>query len=220
KGPTIPAMKKIVSNITKIDPELIESIFEVWSLGDSHLYPKDIDTTGDLQLLSGKFDNGVLIENSDETITFPVSSNLRLESGSLGLWVIPEWDGLDNDATLTFSSIKKDGYIIAEDSIFIGADSHNPTFDLNGAFKINKNDEKSPVGLPSAIFTNTGVFIYYDDFEKLWKFLTKDSTDGYVYSGEILSSGEVYNVRAITDVFDPSDRIRTYSNKIEFEFKL
>src|SRR5690606_34058578 len=38
KGPTIPAMEQIVSNVTKITPEIIESAFQVWSLGYSRLY--------------------------------------------------------------------------------------------------------------------------------------------------------------------------------------
>ncbi|HVI40692.1 MAG TPA: hypothetical protein VM577_08530, partial [Anaerovoracaceae bacterium] len=97
KGPTIPAMKLLVSHITHIDPEIVESAFQNWSLGISHLYPNDIDFTGDIQLLVGKYDNGALIANPDETITFPVSSNLRLEEGTLETWIIPEWDGLDND---------------------------------------------------------------------------------------------------------------------------
>ena len=59
KGPTIPAIKLLVSNITKIDPEIIEGAFQAWSLGVSHLYPNAIGYTDGIQLLSGKFDNGV-----------------------------------------------------------------------------------------------------------------------------------------------------------------
>jgi hypothetical protein len=223
KGPTIPAIKELVSTITKITPELIESIFEVWSLGISNLFFNPIETTGTLNLLSGKFDNGVLIENSDETITFPVSSNLKLETGSLGMWVIPEWNGLDNDATLTFKSLIKDGYLVDSSSIFIGSDSHNPIFDSNGEFQLNRTDESSPIGLPSAIYTQTGLFIYYDDIVKRWNFLAKDyinSIDGYVYSGEITSSGEMYDVKYIEGLGENTDILRSFTNRIEFEFNI
>ena len=221
KGPTIPSMKSLVSNISHIDPEIIEAAFQNWSLGISHLYPNQINTTGDIQLLSAKFDNGALLDNPGETISFPVSSNLRLEEGTLETWVIPEWDGLDNDATLTFS-LEKDGYVLAASNIYIGADSHNPEYDLDFQFSLNKDDDASPIGLPSAIFTRAGIFIYYDDVAKRWKVLAKDKTDGdgYVYSGTIQSSGEVYDVKFIPGLGEINDVLRSGNTKIEFEFHI
>lgn len=224
KGPTIPAIKQLVSNITKIEPELKESIFDIWSLGVSNLFSNQIETSGTLDLLSGKFDNGVLVKNSDETITFPISNNLRLEEGSLGFWVIPEWDGLDNDATLTFSLLQKDGYNLDASNIFIGADSHNPIPDDDNKFTVNRVDDSSPIGLPAAIYTQKGLFIYYDDVIKRWNMLVKDNltteSDGYTYSGEILSSGEVYDVKSITGLNEPGDIIRSYTNKIQFKLDI
>ena len=38
KGPTIPAIKEVVSRISHIDPEVIESAFDIWSLGLFHIH--------------------------------------------------------------------------------------------------------------------------------------------------------------------------------------
>lgn len=222
KGPTIPAMKAIVSNITHIDPDLQEAAFQSWSLGISRLYLQGIKTTGDIQLLTGKYDFGVLVTDPGQTITFPVSSNLRLEEGTLETWVIPEWGGIDNDATLTFS-LQKDGYALDSSSIFIGADSHNPTLNSDDTFQVNRTDVSSPIGLPSAIFTHTGMFVYYDDIAKQWKVLAKDTLDtidGYVYSGSITSSGEVYDVKNLPGLGEVNDILRSGISKINFTFHI
>lgn len=222
KGPTIPAMKSIVSNITHIDPELEEAAFQTWSLGISRLYPDKIKTTGDIQLLTGKFDLGALLTEPGQTITFPVSSNLRLEEGTLEMWVIPEWDGLDNDASLTFS-LQKDGYGLSADDVYIGADSHHPIYDKDGRFVLSRFDVNSPIGLPSAIFTKTGVFVFYDDIQKQWKVYAKDQVDNVsdkVYSGTIWSSGEVYDAKFLQGLGEVNDILRSGTNKIEFQFNL
>ena len=221
KGPTIPAITELVSRITHVDPEIIESVFDIWSLGISHLFQNAVDWTGDIALLPGKFDNGALIANPDETITFPISSNFKLEEGTWEAWVIPEWDGLDNDSTLTIS-LTKDGYVLPASSVFIGASSFNPIYDSNNSFSINRNDELSPLGLPSAIFTKTGVFIFYNTDTKHWEILAKDVpiVDGYAYRGEILTSGEFYDVGFKQNLGEPDDVLRTLNNKIQFTFNL
>ena len=220
KGPTVPAMSLLVSLITKIDPRITEAVFDVWSLGISNLYWDGIDYTGTPTLMSGKFDLGVLLDTSGQTITFPVSSNLRLEEGTLECWVIPEWDGLDNDATLTFGGLKRDGYTLSASSIFIGADSHNPVYDDNYTFTVNRTDTSSPIGLPSAVYTQAGLFVYYNDVTKRWYMLVKDRPDGYTYEGTIQSSGEVYDVKHIPDLGEVTDSLRSYTDKIEFIMKL
>lgn len=224
KGPTIPAMKLIAQLITHIEPEIIESVFQVWSLGVSRLYLSPPFVRGDPQLVPGKFDQGILFAQEGESVTFPVSSNLRLDEGTLETWIIPEWDGLDNDATLTFSGLTKDGYTLSASSIYIGASSFNPTFDENGAFSLNRLDDPEPIGLPSAIFTQTGVFIYYDNDEKRWKVLAKDRPldgyDGYVYEGTIISSGEVYDTKFIPGLGEPDDMLRSGTSRIDFKFNL
>jgi len=231
RGPTIPSITDMVAHITHIDPEIVEGVFEAWSLGISNLYLNAIDYTEGISLLPAKFDLGVLIDDDGETITFPTSSNLRLEEGTLEMWVIPEWNGLDNDATLTFEVFKKDGTHVAADDIYIGASSYHPTMDLNNRFVVNRKDVPSPIGLPSAIFNQVGFFIYYDEYAKRWNVLARayvgnKAYDGYhimggaVYYGTIESSGEVYDAKWIPGLGEIDDVLRSGMEKIEFKFNL
>lgn len=220
KGPTIPAMKSIVSGITHIDPELIEAAFQNWSLGISRLYPAALKTTGDINLVVGKYDLGVLIDRPDQTITLPISSNLRLEEGTLETWIIPEWDGLDNDANLVLT-LTLDGYVLPSSRVYIGSDSHNPVYDDNNSFVLNRKDEPSPIGLPSALYMQTGVFIYYDETAKRWKIYAKDDvTANHTYSGNVVSSGEVYDAQFIPGLGELDDILRSGTNRIDFQFNI
>ena len=223
KGPTLPSMENLVANVTKITPEIIESIFRVWSLGISRLYLTGFRVNGDPQLVAGKFDQGLLCSNTGESISFPVSSNLRLEEGSLETWIIPEWDGLDNDASLTFTNLCKDGYALSANSIFIGSTSYHPEI-VDGTFTLNRNDDIDPSGLPPSIYTHTGIFIYYNTDVKRWyvyaKDLARDGYDGYVYSGSIASSGDVYDVRFVAGISEVTDVLRSGIGTIDFELHL
>lgn len=222
KGPTIPAIETIVSSITKIRPNIIESIFTVWSLGISRLFRSDIVVNGSPQIVSGKFDGGLLCSSAGQSVEFDASSNLRLEEGTLQLWVIPEWDGYDNDATLTFSDISLDGYALDASNIYIGSTSYNPTFNDSGEFSINRTDSPTVIGIPAAVYTaNFGLFIYYNDDEKRWNMLVKNSVvTSAVYTGTIVSSGEVYDVKFIENLGEASDILRSGQSKIEFELNL
>jgi hypothetical protein len=220
KGPTIPAISAIASNITKINPQIIESVFDVWSLGISYLFKDEIVTYGNPKLVAGKFDQGILIDTPGQAVSFSVSNNVRLDEGTIETWIIPEWNGLDNDATLTISPILKGGYAISASAIFIGASSFNPTLDDSGSFSLNRRDDLSPVGLPSAIYTKLGMFIFYDTDVNHWKIISKDFADGYVYSGTVQSSGEVYDAKFIDNFSHPGDIIRSSGNKIDFSFNM
>lgn len=220
RGPTNPSMKDMIAEVTKIQPEIIEAAFQYWSLGISPLYQNEfkIDCSiVDRVFVPGVFDSGFLPTQPGDFISFPVSSNLRLNEGTMELAVIPEWDGLDNDATVTFKDLKRDGYQIPPHKIFIGSSSYNPEI-VDGQFSITRFD--NVVGLPSTVFTETGVFIFYDDQIKRWQILAKDTADGYQFSGEILSSGEVYDVKPIPGVSDLDDIIRSTQEKINFVFHL
>lgn len=223
QGPTLPAFKTIVSSVTKIKPQIVEAAFEIWSLGISWLYSLIFGVQGEPQLVAGKWDQGILCDKAGESVSFPISSNLRLEEGSFECWVIPEWNGLDNDATLTFSSLRKDGYVLPTSSIYIGASSYHPEIQ-DGSFTLNRRDRADPTGLPAAIFTQTGLFIYFDTDENRWKVLAKDNPqdgyDGYVYSGSIASSGEVYDVKNIPGLGEVDDLLRSTTSAIDFEFRL
>jgi hypothetical protein len=223
KGPTIPAMKSLVSAITHIDPDIAEAVFNVWSLGIGYLYPNAIEDTGNIQLMKGKYSNGALISQPGQTISFPLSSNFRIEEGTVEFWVIPEWDGIDNDATLLFSDLTKNGSQISASEIFIGASSFNPTLEDNGTFYLNRMDIPSPVGLPAKIYTHTGLFIHYDPDNKQWLLHARDNLanpGGTVYAGKIISSGEVYNVNNIPGLGELNDVLRSGENDIVFTFNL
>lgn len=220
KGPTLPSMKSLVSTITHIEPEIIESAFENWSLGISHLYSNQIETAGDVQLMIGKYDHGVLLSEVGQTISMPASSNVRLEEGTFESWIIPDWDGLDNDATLTIN-VNRNGEVLPTSEIFIGSTSYNPSYDDDFKFVLNKSDESDPSGLPSAVYTHTGLFLYYDSSVKRWKFLVKERVaDGYVYSGTIETSGEFYDVKFLPGLKEINDFTRTIKNKIDFELHI
>lgn len=216
KGPTIPAMKQLVSSISKIDPQIIEAAFQVWSLGISSLYQDGIDYIGDPSLVVGKYDNGILIDQDGQTVTMPMSSNLRLEEGTLNFWFIPNWNGIDNDATLSFTNILKDGYELSASNIYIGADSHHPTIE-DGTFSVSRFDTSDPKGLPSAIFTQNGMFIYFDEDEDKWKILVKDPIlEVHQYTGKITTSGEFYDVKYIPGLGESNDILRSITNEIQF----
>jgi hypothetical protein len=221
-GPTIKAIKGIGSHISHTEPVIEESLFETWSLGFSYLFKNKIKTTGDVRLLPGKYDLGALVDQPGQTITFPVSDSLRLEEGTLETYVIPEWDGLDNDATLTFQ-IFLNGSLIPQTNVYIGSNSHNPTYDVNGKFTVNRKDASGTIGLPASIFTQVGLFIHYDPTEKFWKLHAKNKLgflDGYSYTGTIESSGEIYNAQSIPGLGEINDVLRSDNNKIYFEFHI
>ncbi len=199
QGPTVNAIKNIGQIISHIEPEVIESIFQAWSLGTSLLYPESVTTTGAFELLPAKFGNGALINSSDQTISMPVNSNLRLEEGTFESWILPQWSGLDNDALLTFT-ITRNGSFIPPSWVFIGAAENHPTIN-NGTFTIDKNT--NVVGTPNT--NKDGVFIYYDldptgNFYRWYLQII----DGYVvpnnasYKFKVTSTGAFYDTKNMT----------------------
>jgi len=222
KGPTIPALKELVSAVTKISPRITEAIFEVWSLGVSFLQPVEPQVLGEPILTPGKFDQGILCTKVGQAVSFPVSSNLRLDEGTMQMWVVPQWDGLDNDAELLFCDLKLDGYLLPANKIFIGAASTNPIYDAQNKFKVNRNsDDCIPGGVPSKLFTEPkGMFIYFDEDISRWNMIVKDGyvapPDGYVYSGKITATGEFYDVKYLPNMGEGTDRLQSAEGNIEF----
>jgi hypothetical protein len=203
QGPTTTAITNLVEQISHVKPELIESIFQNWSLGSSLLNPELIHTTGELQLLPAKFDNGVLINQPGQTITFPVSSNLRLEQGSFQTWVSPHWNGLDNDANLTIT-VFKNGELLPSDQIFLGAREDHPIYDATGSFTTNK--QKEIIGIPNR--NKDGVYLYYaPDVSTLFNRWYLEVVDGYsdgyqdgyntIYNIQISTDGRLYDLRPV-----------------------
>src|SRR5690606_10148963 len=218
KGPTIPAMKQLIAQVTQIDPRIVEAT--LWSLGVSYFEKIAPKVLGDAYLTTGCFDQGIAVRNRGDGVTLPISNNLRLEEGTLELCLKTDWDGIDNDATITFR-IQKDGYDVLAENIYIGASSFNPEVE-DGAFSVNRMDDQSPIGLPALIFTQVGVFIYYDPDNKQWKVLAKDipGPGGSVYSGTVTTSGAFYDVKFIPNLGELSDVLRSEIASIEFEFQL
>jgi hypothetical protein len=201
QGPTISAIKNIGYKISHIEPEVIESIFQNWSLGKSLLNPRSIETKGKFSILPAHHGNGVLINNVDQKITFPLNSNLKFESGSFETWLIPEWDGIDNNSELIFS-VLRDGYIMKSNKIFIGALEYHPEYN-DGLFKLTKFS--NVFGTPNT--NKDGLYIYYDKdisgkFNRWYVKVVDGYTDGYLhgpanYVINIKSNGIFYDTKSI-----------------------
>lgn len=202
-GPTKDSISTLIESITKTKPNITEALFDLWSLGNSSLYSNKPTTTGDVKLVPGKHDLGLYLSSNNSSLSYPVSSNLRLEEGTLEFWTIPGWDGIDNDATLTFSNIS-----IASSSIWIGSTSYHPA---SSTFSINKNDEIDHTGIPSKMATNSGLFIYYSKEVKKWILAIKGVSN---VSGKITSTGNINNVNISNKV--TGDVIRTLSKEVQF----
>lgn len=217
QGPTLTAIKNIGKTISHIEPEVIESVFQNWSLGSSLLNPDSITTEGAFQLLPGKFGNGVLVNSPDQTITFPMNSNLRLEEGTFEIWTIPQWNGLDNEAGLIFD-IQENGLSIDPARVFIGVAEHHPEM-TNGIFHLNKLS--AATGTPNK--NKDGVFIYYDkDISGSFDRWYVEIIDGYTrptssnYKFKITSNGIFYDAKSIILPKPSNLTIFTGTNNINF----
>lgn len=201
QGPTVPAMKNIGQIISHIEPQINESFLDSWVLGSSLLNPELITTTGTFQSLPAKFGNGALVDQSDQTIKFPANDNIRLEEGTFETWIVPQWNGLDNDAELTFN-ISRNGSPIEYFRVLIGPGEYSPSIN-NGVFTLDKNS--SVKGTPNT--NKDGVYIYYDlDPTHTFYQWYLEIVDGYIsgsaanYQVKISSNGKFYNVKSLTPV--------------------
>lgn len=198
QGPTIDAIKNIGKTISHIEPQIIEDAFINWSLGSSLLYPETLQTTGVFDTEPVRHGTGIIVNQPEQTITFPVNSNIRFEEGTFETWIRPKWNGLDNDAQLTFT-ILKDGVQIPANEVFIGASEWHPDMTL-GKFSITKND--NAIGTPNT--NKDGIFIYNDkdpsgNFNRWYIRII----DGYVaansstYKITIRSNGKFYDNKSL-----------------------
>ncbi len=198
QGPTVKAIETIGKKISHITPEVIESLFLGWSLGSSLLNPQYITADGAFELGNGKYDKGVIIDSNDKSLSFPVSSNLKLEQGTFEAWISPFWNGLDNDAELEFT-ILKNNLPISNLLVFIGGSEYHPE---SNVFKLTKDSDVS--GTPN--LNKNGIFIYFDKdvsgkYDR-WYFYVKDGYDGYSsggYSIKIKSNGKFYDTKTINN---------------------
>jgi hypothetical protein len=221
QGPTVAAIKNIGQIITHVEPEIIESAFEIWSLGSSVLFPIGIDTTGSFQLLPAHYGNGVLVDQPDQTITLPVNSNLRLEEGTFESWVVPQWNGIDNDASLTFT-ITRDGYAIDPYRVFVGGSEYHPVFSDANSFTLSKSSNIT--GHPNK--NKDGIFIYYDkDVSGSFFRWYVEIIDGYVapdnhtYQFQISSTGKFYDVKPISPIKPANMSTFTGTSKVSLTIR-
>ena len=222
QGPTLNAIKNIGKIITHIEPDVIESAFQAWSLGSNLLFPVGVETAGAFQLLPAHFGNGVLVDQPDQTITLPANSNLRLEEGTFETWVLPQWNGIDNDAALTFTIIK-DGYPIHPYSVFIGGGEYHPSIpNMDGKFTLTKTSNVS--GLPNK--NKDGIFIYYNkDISGNFFRWFVEVIDGYVapdghnYQFQIASTGKFYDVKSISPIKPANMSTFTGTSKVTLNIR-
>jgi hypothetical protein len=196
QGPTVTAMKNIGKTISHIEPAITEAAFQNWSLGSSLLVPQEISTTGEFELLPTKYGNGVYIHHPDQTIKFPVNSNIRFEEGTFETWVLPQWNGLDNNAELTFS-ILRNGVPVLSDFVFLGGGEYHPDI-VKGLFSVSNQNHTQ--GIPNK--NKDGVYIYYaNDPSNTYQRWYFEIVDGYVsspsasYKVKISTHGNFYDVK-------------------------
>lgn len=197
QGPTVAAIKNIGQIVSHVEPQVIESAFQTWSLGQGLLYPESIQTTGSFQLLPAHYGNGALVDQPGQTITLPANSNIRLEEGTFEQWIVPQWDGLDNDATLTFN-ITRNGIPIDPYRVFVGASEYHPEV-IDGSFILDK--ESNVTGMPNT--NKDGIFIWYaKDISGNYNRWYLEVVDGYVfppsptYRIRVTSNGKFYDAKA------------------------
>jgi hypothetical protein len=222
QGPTISAIKNIAQTISHIEPDVTEYAFVDWSLGSSLLTPASIQTTGSFNLVPAKYGNGAVIDTLGQTISLPVNSNLRIGEGTFETWIIPEWNGIDNDAELEIN-ILKDGYLFNPNLVFVGAGEYHPPINLEGIISLNKNDNVA--GIPNR--NKDGFYIYYapditNTFNR-WYFQIIDgysnyADDGYNtnYTVQITIAGLFYDVKSINYPLPSGLRITSGTNNLTF----
>lgn len=225
QGPTIASLKNIVRQITHSEPEIIESAFQNWTLGNSLLTQRDIKTTGSPQLLPAKYGNGVLVSNSDQTIKFPIISNLKIEEGTMGMWVVPQWNGIDNQAEITFE-ITKDGYDgneVLDRQVFIGANEEHPDI-IDGQFSIINNNNFL-IGEPNK--HKDGIYIYLKQdasglFNRWYVDVLDGYADGYVANTlkiKVSTNGRFYDAKKSPNSVSSDGKIISGPGSITYTIK-
>lgn len=189
-GPTKVAIENLVKAVTKVKPEIIEAIFDSWVIGFSNLYRSQPFYSKDIEIKPGKYDGGAYFGTGDY-LELPALSNFKLDRGTVEFWIIPDWNGLDNDATIEFTTFQVDGYNLSANEIFIGSSGYHPTI-KDGKFSINKRDVISPNGLPADIYHTYGLFIYLDEDSNRWRIYTK-GMGTEIFTIKMSTSGSLYD---------------------------
>lgn len=234
KGPTIPSLNKLVNSLTKIDPQIVETVFLEWILGRDNLNLESLklnaNSIDEMPTYDvGNFSNGLLLNKLGQTAILPASSNIRFNEGTWESFITPKWDGIENDATLTFDIKSEGNYNL--NKIFIGNLNINPS---SVPFSLTALDA---VGVPSLLHIETGYFIWYDIDAKKWRFRVRESVgiSPKLFAGTIETSGDFYNVsRGATadgykdyyfqdgyyNINEITDRVTSTDKKIKFSFTI
>lgn len=233
QGPTRSAINDLVAESTKINPTITEFSFDEFTTGLSNLHLNEGEFAGTPTYDTMKFGNGLVINNG-ESLEFPSEAYISYKQGSFEARIKPNWDGIDNDASLTFTvgtegfdvspedalGLEQDGYL-ALSNIYIGLTGFNPT---SVPFTLNKDDVgPSPVGRPTQIEDKLGLFIWFDDLANQWNttFISTEAL-GVKVDGTIDSTGEFYKVN--DGYFEASgadsNSYRTYTDRLEFVFDI
>jgi len=229
KGPTIPSIKQLVSSLTQIDPNIIESVFLEWILGRDffHLMEMELAANTDSELptfVPGKFGDGLLLDTDGQSASLPANSNLRFSEGTWEAFVIPEWDGIDNDAAITFD-IKFEG-TYQPDKVYIGSNNANP---IEIPFTLERTDT-SVLGRPSNLHSAVGYFIWFDSTSNKWRLRVRAPiAESREFTGTLATTGEFYDVieASTADGYDGydgysidevNDSLRSTDESVNFAF--
>lgn len=233
EGPTFNSISSLVETVTGIPPQIRELSFDEWTSDRDNLYLDNGVLHGKEEYAASKFGSGIVIRG-DTTLAYPEEAYISHKEGTIETWIRPNWDGMYNDATLTFD-IGQDGYSASEtgsllstgmvslSDIYIGAQGWHPTampFDLQ-RFDV---EPMSPVGKPHQFGDRVGYFIWYDDLVNRWNMAwAADPLRYYRFTGVVTTSGEFYNVTdgynyAYGDSYvESSDRIYSTRSYVQFD---
>lgn len=222
EGPSLTSMKNIVETIVHAPPEIIESAFQNWNIGNSLLNLEPIHTDGEFDLVPAKYGNGVLVNQPGQSISFPLSSNFRLEQGSMEMWVVPQWNGIDNQSSVKFV-VKKNGSFVEPQNIFIGPGAYHPTLNATDhSFSLDIKDFNKVFGKPNQ--SKDGVFIYYNadlggKFNRWYVDVLDGYGDGYGvknYSISATTTGKMYDVKSSIIPKPTTSKITSGTNSFVF----
>lgn len=219
KGSTVESIKNIAKIISHVEPNIWESFNDEWVIGTSSLYNNPIIANGPLEIVPGKFNYALNVKDSSDCIMLPFSSHFKLERGTLEMFAVPNWNGIDNDATITYT-ILRDGLPLTSDHIWIGSNNTHPTLNDDKTFSVSKTP--LAFGIPSDISNSDsnswGAYIYFDVDSNNWKFFVKDTPGNmlvtHTYKATLQTNGEFHNVKSVLQTVNNEDGVTSSSKKL------
>jgi hypothetical protein len=183
-GPTVESTKALVQRVTEIEPEVRELTFNEWTAGRDNLYLQNGKFIGAESYVDGRFGDALRF-GPTESLSFPSESYISYRDGTFEAWVAPDWSGIDNDASLSFTVSH------SYESIFIGASAWSPD---GYTFSLSRFDPepKSPIGRPINYLQEPGTFIWFDESTNKWNY--RSTLEVY---GKIESSGGIVDASGI-----------------------